>query len=158
MKQLFLPVAAVLIILGVFTAARFGSDTDAKSSDEKAIEAAVMDYVEALYKASPERIGQSVDTTLRKIGFYKPGPDKDFAERLEMTYDQLEDLSSRWNAEGQQDLTDAPKEIVVLDHLDKTASAKLVAAWGIDYFHLAKVDDTWKIFNVIWQSHPEQEQ
>lgn len=46
------------------------------------------------------------------------------------------------------------KEITVLDVLDKTAAAKLVAKWGIDYFQLAKQDGTWKIVHVLWQSHP----
>ena len=32
--------------------------------------------------------------------------------------------------------------------------ARLDAEWGIDFFHLAKVDGTWKIMNVIWQSYP----
>jgi hypothetical protein len=43
------------------------------------------------------------------------------------------------------------KEVVVLDVLDKTASAKLVADWGVDYMHLAKVDGRWMIKNILWQ-------
>ncbi|MGH9838243.1 MAG: nuclear transport factor 2 family protein [Blastocatellia bacterium] len=35
-----------------------------------------------------------------------------------------------------------------------SASAKLVAEWGMDYFHLAKYDGKWKIVNVMWQSLP----
>lgn len=31
------------------------------------------------------------------------------------------------------------------------------AAWGIDYFHLAKLDGKWMIMNVRWQSIPDQE-
>jgi hypothetical protein len=45
----------------------------------------------------------------------------------------------------------ALKQVVILDMLDQTASAKLVASWGIDYMHLAKYDGQWKIVNVMWQ-------
>jgi hypothetical protein len=42
----------------------------------------------------------------------------------------------------------------VLDVLDQTASAKIVAMWGIDYMHLAKYDGRWQIINIVWQAHP----
>ena len=38
--------------------------------------------------------------------------------------------------------------------LDQTASAKIVAMWGIDYMHLAKYDGRWQIINIVWQAHP----
>jgi len=44
--------------------------------------------------------------------------------------------------------------VTVLDALDQTASAKLVADWGVDYLHLARYDGRWKIVNVLWQSPP----
>ena len=36
--------------------------------------------------------------------------------------------------------------------MNQTASAKLTAAWGVDYFHLAKYGGKWKIVHVLWQS------
>jgi len=36
----------------------------------------------------------------------------------------------------------------------KTATAKLTAFWGIDYFQLEKIEDKWMIRHIIWQSHP----
>jgi hypothetical protein len=46
--------------------------------------------------------------------------------------------------------------VIILDILDKTASAKLVADWGIDYMHLAKLDGKWMIKNILWQSPPAE--
>ena len=46
---------------------------------------------------------------------------------------------------------------MVFDVLDKTASAKLTAEWGVDYFHLAKVGGKWQIMYVLWQSPPAAE-
>ena len=47
-----------------------------------------------------------------------------------------------------------PKKITVFEVLDKIATAKVEAKWGIDYFHLAKINDKWMIVNVLWQDYP----
>ncbi len=46
----------------------------------------------------------------------------------------------------------------VLDYevLDHTASVKLIAAWGIDYMHLANYHGKW-IMHILWQTHPQDE-
>jgi len=36
----------------------------------------------------------------------------------------------------------------------QTAVARLDAEWGIDFFHLAKVDGNWMIVNAVWQTYP----
>jgi hypothetical protein len=61
-------------------------------------------------------------------------------------------LTAAWNKDGKRDTT--IKEVTVLDVLDQTASAKVVAMWGIDYMHLAKYDGRWQIINIVWQAHP----
>ncbi|MFK8058641.1 MAG: nuclear transport factor 2 family protein [Polaribacter sp.] len=76
---------------------------------------------------------------------------------LEMTHKQLVNLAARWNKSGNQVTENSPKKIEIFDVNTKTASAKLTAEWGIDLFHLAKVNNQWKIVNVIWQSQPENE-
>jgi len=72
-----------------------------------------------------------------------------------MTFEQLKDVARNWNKDGKL-RKDAPKEITVFDVLDQTATAKLVAEWGIDYFHLAKFDGKWMIINIVWQSPPKK--
>jgi hypothetical protein len=76
-------------------------------------------------------------------GTYKQG---------QMTYSQLLDVARNWNKDKKRDTT--IKEIQVLDVLDQTATAKIRAQWGIDYMQLAKFDGTWKIINIVWQTHP----
>ena len=72
-----------------------------------------------------------------------------------MNFEQLKQLASRWNANNRMKLDDkTPREIVVLDVLDKTAVAKLTAQWGIDYFQLENIDGKWMIRQVLWQAHP----
>lgn len=61
-----------------------------------------------------------------------------------------------WNKDGEMDSEMARKEVTVFDILDKTATAKLGAEWGIEYFHPAKLDGKCVIMNVIWQTYPPE--
>jgi hypothetical protein len=109
----------------------------------------VSDYVEGLYQADTTMIERSVAKHLAKRGYYT---NKGVNQEATMTYDQLVQLTKRWKSS--QIITEStPRNIIVLDVLDKIASAKLEAKWGIDYFHLAKVDGKWNIVNVLWQEY-----
>ncbi len=125
------------------------------ANDEQAIREAILDYVEAIYDVEPDRIDRSVATDLVKRGYWRPDTSGEFRE-FPMTFEQLRDLSANWNANGHVDASTAVKEVIILDILDKTASAKLVADWGIDYMHLAKLDGKWMIKNILWQSPPAE--
>jgi hypothetical protein len=129
--------------------------TSFATADRAAVRQAALDYVEALYEIDSTRIMRSVHPDLRKYGYYK----RDGSYRsTPMTYQQLRDLATRWNEEQKRvDPDSAVKEAVVFEVLDKTASAKVVAHWGVDYMHLVKVDGTWKIRQVLWQSPPPGE-
>jgi hypothetical protein len=131
-------------------------DAHATSPDHAAVERAVQDYVEGVYQVAPERIERSVSPALVKRGFYRPDGAEAYRAPGAMSYEQLHELASFWNANGQQG-DDLTYEIEVLDVLDVTAAAKLSAKWGIDYMHLEKQDGTWKIVQVLWQSHPRPE-
>jgi len=125
--------------------------------DYKGVKAAISDYVEGLYQVDSTRIERSVDSTLRKLGYWYNPKDKKYRDNLYMSYNSLVSLATRWNQDGAQVDENSPKKIEIYDINSKTASAKLTAEWGIDYFHLGKVNGQWKIFNVIWQSMPEEE-
>ncbi len=121
--------------------------------DHKAVEMAVLDYVEGLYLVQPERIERSVSKDLAKIGYYRPADETTYRESP-MTYQQLYDLAGQWNKEGRIDPDTAPKKIEILDLMDQTAVVKLSADWGVDYLNLAQKDGRWMIVNVLWQSYP----
>ncbi|WP_435416570.1 nuclear transport factor 2 family protein [Polaribacter aestuariivivens] len=123
--------------------------------DFKGVENAILNYVEALYLVDSTKIIKSVDPKLRKIGFWYHPKEKVYRDNLEMTHEQLVRLAARWNSDSDQADENSPKKIEIFDVNSKTASAKLTAVWGIDLFHLAKVDNQWKIVNVIWQSQPK---
>ncbi len=143
----FTPFVFILTLL--FSVSAFGQD------DKAAVKSALEDYVNALYEVKPELIERSVDTTLRKIGYWFDGKSGEYKDNLPMTYQQLHDLAGKWNKDGKQATANSPKKIEVWEVNDKTATGKLTAEWGIDLFHLAKVNGQWKIMNIIWQSQPK---
>lgn len=138
-----------LFVFILFTLASFAQD------DKAQVQSALADYVNALYEVKPELIERSVDTTLRKIGYWYDEKSSEYKDNLPMTYQQLYDLAGKWNQGGKQVTADSPKTIEIYEVNDKTATAKLTAEWGIDLFHLAKVKGQWKIMNIIWQSDPK---
>jgi hypothetical protein len=121
------------------------------AADKDAVRLAAVDYLEGIYNAQPERIERSVHTTLVKRGFYKKDAGAPYVE-MPMTYEQLVKLAGNWNKDGKRDTS--IKEVTVLEVLDQTAVAKVTAFWGIDYMLLGKYDGTWKIVQILWQSHP----
>ena len=142
----------VLITLTILTFCIAGMG---QSGDDKAaVKQAAMDYIEAVYNVNPAQVERSVHPELVKRGFYaKPG-DPNYSANA-MTYAQLVELAKTYNTKGRIP-KDAPREVVVFDVADQTASVKVTAAWGIDYMHLAKYEGKWKIINILWQSPPKK--
>ena len=143
---LFMMIAMSALIAGNAT-----SDTD---KDAEAIRQAVLNYVNSAYDVRPELVDESVSPKLQKVG-YMSRDGKEYREAF-MTFDQLKELVSKWNTDGHYDTKTARRDIKVLDQLDRIAVARLDAEWGVDFFHLSKVDGTWKIMNVIWQTVPSE--
>jgi hypothetical protein len=134
------------------TASSSASVAASDNAERQAVRRAALDYVEALYEVDTTRIARSVHPELVKYGYHR----SDGTYRgTPMTYEELKQLALRWNEDRKRvDPSSATKKVVVLDVLDKTASAKIVAQWGVDYMHLAKVDGSWMIRQILWQSHP----
>ncbi len=151
MKQFALLLSLTLLCFSSTISAQNHTDVE-QHKDYQAVHTAVLDYVEGLYLADSTRIMQSVHPELRKRGYWFHPRENGFRDNLDMTYQQLVDLSKTWNSKGDKVTKDSPKLIEIYDINSKTASAKLTAEWGIDYFHLAKLDEKWYIMNVLWQS------
>jgi hypothetical protein len=143
----------ILIILGLALLGSTPLSAQAgAAADREAVRQAILDYVEAIYQVQPERIAKSVHPTLAKRGYQIPRDSTRYHE-YPMTYSQLVEVARTYNRSGRV-AANAPKHIEIFDVLDQTASAKLTAQWGIDYFHLAKYEGVWKIVNVLWQAPP----
>lgn len=148
MRKLILLIATVVLL-----PVAAGAQTDA---DREGVRAAVLDYVEGIYEVDASRIERSVHPELAKRGFFVKKGETAYSPHV-MTFQQLVDLAKSYNKDGHVK-RDAPKEIVIFDVSDQTASAKLTAVWGIDYIHLAKYEGKWKFINVLWQTPPKRGQ
>jgi len=124
-----------------------------RDEDRKAVERAVLDYVEAVEQGKPELMERSVHQGLHKFGFHRQEAGAEYRE-IPMTYEQLVELAGKYKQAGRVP-DDAEHEVELFEVLDKTASAKLTAFWGVDYMHLAKYEGKWKIVQVLWQSPPQ---
>ena len=140
--------ALIVVILA------FCFTTQAQTEDETAVRQAAMDYIEAVYNVNPAQIERSIHPDLVKRGFFIKKGENVYSPHS-MSFAELVELSKTYNKKGNLP-KDAPKEVVVFDVSDQTASAKVTAIWGIDYLHLAKYDGKWKIINILWQSPPKK--
>ena len=122
------------------------------TTPEESIKRAAMDYLDGLYLADSSYIIRSVDPKLTKYGMWYGQEDDQWHGPDLMTYQQLVDLSASWNQDGRQVKNDSPKHVEILDVESYTATVKVTAVWGIDYLQLVKVDEVWKIMNIMWQS------
>jgi hypothetical protein len=127
-----------------------------QGKDEKEqVKLAVLDYVEGIYEVDASRIERSVHPELAKRGFFIKKGETGYSGSV-MTYQQLVELARTYNKSGRVP-KNAPKEVVIYDVSDQTATVKLTAIWGIDYMHLAKYEGKWKILNVLWQTPPPRQ-
>lgn len=65
------------------------------------------------------------------------------------------EYTNNFRKRGRTTPATAPREVIVGEVNDQTATAKVVAWWGIDYLQLAGYDGKWMIVNVMWQSPPK---
>ena len=148
MRTIALVLALPVLVLALGWAAPDDRPTDA----ERAVEAAVTDYVLGFYEAAPERLERCLSTELKKMGYWLPEEAEEYGGPGHMDYDSALELAARWNDQGQQG-EDLSYEVEVYEVLDKIASARVSAKWGIDYFQLVLEGEQWKIHHVLWQTH-----
>jgi hypothetical protein len=142
-----------LLLFSLITIFTFPIAGISQNKDEKEqVKLAVLDYVEGVYEVDASRIERSVHPDLAKRGFFIKKGETGYTGSV-MTFQQLVELAKTYNKSGKLPKT-APKEVVIYDVSDQTATAKLTAIWGIDYMHLAKYDGKWKIINILWQTPP----
>jgi hypothetical protein len=151
MKNIFLS-AIFSLLSGHFALAQ---NLNSSEQDKKAVEAACYDYIHAFYQADTTLAYRSVHSQVQKRGFWFNDKKNEYAKMGEMPFNRLIALAKVWNKDGKEANAQTPKKVEVFEVSDKTAVAKVTAVWGIDYMHLAKIDNKWYIMNVLWQSPPK---
>ena len=140
----------IAFLIALFLLSLSYSASAQRNEDSLKVIEAIKDYVYAIYEKDTNRVYKSVHPDLAKRGYsVRNGK---MVESL-MSFRRLVQVAATWR---QSDRKLLDPQITVFDVLDYTASAKLVADWGIDYFHLSKISGEWKIYNVMWQVHPKK--
>lgn len=126
----------------------------APTEDAAAVARAARDYLEGFYEGDSTKIVRSVSPLVVKYGYYVPKGSSTYAGEA-MSYAEMLDYVRGVKARGRPVPAGWPREVVLFEVLDQTAAAKVVAWWGTDYLHLARIDGRWMITQVIWQSPPK---
>lgn len=148
------PRLLLAIALVGWTAAAQAQAGAPMTADADGVARAARDYLEGFYEGDSTKIARSVSPAVVKYGYYIP-KGKTAYEGEAMTYAEMFDYVRQVKASGRKVPATAPRDVVLLEVLDQIAAAKVVAWWGTDYLHLARIDGRWMITQVIWQTPPK---
>lgn len=143
---------AGIVMLLAFAAAPADTHAQGSAADREAVRAAVLDYVEGFYEGDSTKLVRSVAPQVYKYGY---GLRDGEYRGSQMPYDRFMAFARGVREGRNAPPAGAPKDIVLYDVQDQTASAKLTAWWGIDYLLLARQDGRWMITHVLWQALPK---
>ena len=118
----------------------------ADTPDEAKIRRAALDYAESWYAGDAEQMRRALHPELAKR-IAKNGVLEN------MTADRL--IAGVGAGHGKKTPPERQlKEVKILDVFGNTASVRLEMSGWIDYMHLVKLGDDWKIVNVLWEMKP----
>lgn len=115
---------------------------------------AALDYLEGFYEGDPAKLVRSIRTDARKIGYFTSRGATTY-EVEEMPFAAMIEYANNFRKNARSTPASAPRQVIVGEVNDQTATAKVVAWWGIDYLQLARYNGKWMIVNVMWQSPPK---
>lgn len=120
--------------------------------ERQAITAAALDYIDGSFSGDADRMARGVHPALTKVRVVRhPRTGKYFLDNtsasllVEGTRAQLGMLP-----EDQRNI-----EVEIYDSRYGIAVAKVVSAMYIDHLQLAKIDNEWRIVNVLWAMNPD---
>lgn len=117
----------------------------ASSSDVEEVESIARDYIEGWYSGDVERMDRALhDDLVKRMPVREGSP---AAIRLHpVSKAQMLELTAGGGGEN----PDAAFEILVDDISTDIATARVASPEYLDYLHLAKTEDGWKIVNVLF--------
>ncbi len=152
LRNCYLPVLSLLIALPLISATAT-AQTDA--AEDEAIRATVLNYIEGWYEGDVERMDTDVHPDLvKRIVFTDPRSSRSMYNQASKTH-MLEYTRAGMGKKDAADKEKISMEILAQDaHI---AMVKSITPQFIDYIHLAKWNDEWKIVNVLWIQNAQGE-
>ncbi len=149
-------VSAILAIVALMLAppALAQEDTQ-RAADEAAIIATALDYIEGWYDGDAARMERALHPELAKrIVITDPDTGRSILDHMG-AMSLVQDTRAAYGASTPEEIRH--KDVTILDMHGNAASARIYASRWVDYLHMAKWDGEWKIVNVLFELHPEQE-
>jgi len=114
----------------------------------------VNDYLQGWYDGDVARMDKALHPDLTK---HKPNTFQQTGGSILQTLSKLMLLEYTKSGFGKQTPQDKVKiDIKILDIYGNIATVKSITLDFIDYIHLVKFNDEWKIINVLWESVPKK--
>jgi len=128
-----------------------------ETSDQVQIENTLNNYIDAFYKGDTTKLKSAIKPRLNKFGYWKNKDNGNYEYYAHMSYDKAMQFVQKMKEESKTRDENVIRNVEVLDIGNHIASAKVTAAWGIDYVQLSKDNDQWMIEQVIWEGPYEKE-
>jgi hypothetical protein len=145
---------AIALVIGLLVpgagAARAQTPVDS-ASDSAAIRQAALDYIEGWYGGDAARMERALHPELAKRIVRADSTGGDWISSMGASQ-----LVAGSRAGFGREVPPAERKtlVTILDVFGNTASAKIDAGPWIDYLHLARVNGSWVIVNVLWEMVP----
>ena len=147
---------AIALLVGILTAgagaARAQTAPDS-ASDSAAIRQAALDYIEGYYGGDAARMERALHPELAKRIVRA---DSTGAEWISSMGASQLIAGTRAGYGREIPAAEQKSAVTILDVFRNTASAKIDAGSWIDYLHLARVNGSWVIVNVLWEMVPRE--
>lgn len=141
-----------LFMLGLLALTVPAGAVHRQTSDESAIRATALDYVEGWYTADAARMERALHPELAKriVNTNPQNGRSSLGQQSAMTL-----VQSTRNGGGRNTPPDQmQKDVVILDIYGNAASVRATMSGWIDYMHMAKWNGRWVIVNVLWELKP----
>lgn len=144
MRTRFLAVTTLLLLAGSLPASPAVAQP---SADSSAIRAAALDYIEGWYEADAGRMERAVHPELAKR-LHLATEGRSFVQETGASA-----LVASTARGGGSETPEAERrsDVRILDVFRGAASVKVEATDWVDYLHLVRTEDGWKILNVLWE-------
>jgi phosphohistidine phosphatase SixA len=128
----------------------------AQNSNQQAIIETLNNYVDGFYRGEAEKLKAALKPRLYKFGYLKNKESGEYEYYQHMNFDQAIAFVEKMKADGRSRDENEIRKVEILDISNHIASAKITAAWGVDYVLLSKDEGQWMIEQVIWEGPYEK--
>jgi len=119
---------------------------------EEGIRAAALDYIEGWYEGDSARMARALHPKLAKRAYLENPKTGEFVLQ-ELDAPTLVGYVEKGGAKGVEP-KDREIRVQIFDVYGNIATAKVTSRHFVDYMHLVRVGDEWKIINVLWDFSP----